>query len=83
MDKLISSVTKYGKTKDVLLTDLRVRIQMASSRVVGNVTVECVEALETKVMGVVDHVNKKLSEQDDVLAKLAAPKAYEQPGSQK
>lgn len=34
-------------------------------------------------MGVLDHDNKKLSEQDDVLAKLAAPKAYEQPGSQK
>lgn len=82
IDKTINSMIKYGRTRDVLLADLRVRIEAASSRTAENVTSRCVEALETRVMGVLDHVNKKLTEQEEVLAKLA-PKSCEQPGDQK
>lgn len=78
MDKTINSMIKYGRTRDALLADLRARIQVAGSGAAGNVTTACVEALETRVMGVLDHVNKKLTKQDDVLAKLAAPKTCEQ-----
>lgn len=49
----------------------------------GNKMTERVEALETRVMGELEQVNKKLLEQDGVLSKLATPITHTQPSEPK
>lgn len=54
-------------------------IQLPGARAEESATAKCVEAMEARVLGVLDHVNKKLAEQDEVLAKMVPLKTREQP----
>lgn len=83
VERSVNTMIFYRKARDALQADWRARIQVAGLETLGNKMTYRVEVLELRVMGVLDQVNKKLIEQDGIVAELIISKVSAQPEEQK
>lgn len=75
VDKAVSHIISLGAAREALHDELRAMAKPTNGAPDSGVTTDRVDALEAKVLGVLDQVQRRLENQDKVLATLINPPA--------
>lgn len=73
VDRAVTSMNALAKARDALYLEWRLKVKATAHEAADNKVADRVEALENRVLSVLDQVQLKLAEQDKILSNLPLP----------